>query len=79
MPPPDPDYRAEIVQQLIVLRGLQTAMDNRMIPPHLFEAVMRGALDGQVDHLVNLVGLPNQVDVIMQAIGIQRGVLVRAA
>jgi hypothetical protein len=74
MPPPDPDYRAEIVHQLIVLRGLQTAMDNRMIPRGLFEAVMRGALDGQVDHLVSLVGEPSQIDVIMQAIGIQRGV-----
>ncbi len=77
MPPPPPDYRDILLRIYHTLRGTQVAMENHgMIPDQLRESVYRGCLDGLVEHLnETLQPLENTVQVILNAVDIQRGVL----
>lgn len=80
MPPPPPDYKDMLLRIYHVLRGTQVAMENiGMIPERLREIVYRGCLDGLVEHLDSaLRPQENTVQVILNAVDIQRGVLHKA-
>jgi hypothetical protein len=77
-PPPDP---AVILNHMYhILRGVQVARDNGMIPEQLLERVLGAAIDGAVKYLSETVGpAENTVEIIMQAIGIQREIYRRTA
>lgn len=79
IPPPPPNYRDALIQMRHILRGAQVVVDNNMLPQHLHGAIWRGAVTGLIEHLDKTLDVPeNQVEVILQAITIQRAALRRA-
>jgi hypothetical protein len=79
IPPPPPDYKAILTQAYHVLRGVQVAIQNQgMIPERLREVVYKGCIDGLVNHLTEtLQPVENTLEIVLQAIGIQRAVRAR--
>jgi len=80
--PPPPDYRQMLVNIYHILRGAQVAIQNPgMIPDHLHAVVYKGAVNGLVTYLGDELGFDkqeNQLEVVLQAIGIQRAVRQKA-
>lgn len=73
------DWRAVASQQQLVLAGLLIVMRNRMIPEHLREPVLLGAVQGQLEFITSHLGAePNKVACVLQAINIQREALARS-
>jgi hypothetical protein len=80
MPPQPTDWREVACHQQVVLAGLLICMQNRMIRDELREAVLLGAVQGQLEFITNTLGFePNQVECVLQAINIQRGAMARGA
>jgi hypothetical protein len=78
MPPPPPDYVSMLAQMRHVLRGTQAAIQNQMVPEHLTERIYSGCIGGLIAHLDSILPMPeSQIEVVLQAVMIQRAVLNR--
>jgi hypothetical protein len=79
IPPPPPNYRDILIRARHVLRGAQVVVDNHMLPERLEQPIYSGAVQGLISYLDSVLDQPeNQVEVILQAITIQRAALARA-
>ncbi len=72
------NYRDALIQMRHILRGAQVVVDNNMLPQQFHNAIWRGAVTGLIEHLDKTLDVPeNQVEIILQAITIQREALRR--
>jgi hypothetical protein len=77
-PPTSVNWKQVAADQQEVLAGLLIVMKNRMIPDQLREAVLLGAIQGQLEFITATLGYePSQVNCVLQAINIQRGAIQR--
>jgi hypothetical protein len=78
MPVDPPDYVAILQNMRHVLRGVQVAVRNRMVPDAKIEKIYSGCIEGLVESLDKLLPMTeNELEIVLYAIQLQRAVLGR--